>query len=328
MKYNKRMNGLEERLTVAGLATLLDHLHAMIAIVQVDGSLVTWNRAFDQCKPARPDLAKLQDFFPEDERIEVQSRLSTNERKRWYASFITVVEHQPVQCDCMLMPISEGQLLFTAERIEADTALSEIVTQLNKQVKLYQVESEVAKKLAHRKHTEVEGVMAQAHELSQMDPLTFLPNRRMMLRELQDEVMRSERYKTQFSISMLDLDHFKQINDTYGHLAGDEVMRQIAVQLRDHIRHPDIAGRFGGEEFLILLPNSDSNAAAEQAARLCRFIREMVMRVNKHVLQITISIGVAELKIGMDTWESLLKRADNAMYEAKSRGRDRWVIAD
>jgi diguanylate cyclase (GGDEF)-like protein len=328
MDYNLPMTELAVILANQGLEAFLEHIHAMTALVNKDGSLVSWNRAFEQCKPAFSPSNKLHDFFPEGERAEIQSRLTTNEKKRWFMKFITSVEDQPVLCDCLLIPLPENQLLFIAERIEADTSLSEIVQQLNKQVKLFQVESEVAKKLAHRKHTEVEGVMAQAHEISQLDPLTFLPNRRMIVRELQDEVLRAERYHSPLSISIVDVDHFKNVNDTYGHLAGDEVLRQVAIQLRDNIRHPDLAGRFGGEEFLILLPNSSSTAASEQAARLCKCVREMVVRTTDQTVQVTISIGIGEFNNGVDTWETLVNRADKALYRAKTNGRDRWSTAE
>jgi len=149
----------------------------------------------------------------------------------------------------------------------------------------------------------------------------------MIVRELQSEVLRVQRYNNPLSISVVDIDHFKNVNDTYGHQVGDEALRQVAYQLRDHIRHPDMAGRYGGEEFLILLPNSDSKAAAEQASRLCRQVRETDIQVDGNTLALTISIGIAQFRNGEDTWETLLNRADNAMYEAKTEGRDRWVVA-
>jgi diguanylate cyclase (GGDEF)-like protein len=125
---------------------------------------------------------------------------------------------------------------------------------------------------------------------------------------------------------MADVDLFKNVNDTYGHLIGDEVLRHIGYALREHIRHPDIAGRYGGEEFLILLPNTASVEACEQAERLCKFVRESQVSVNAHLLKVTISIGVAQYIPGVDTWDTFLSRADTAMHDAKSKGRDRWSV--
>jgi diguanylate cyclase (GGDEF)-like protein len=321
------MKPLYELVSENGLGELLDHVHAMIAVVQKDGTLISWNRAFEKSRPNFSPSLKLQQFAIQADREEVNRKLNSNDRQHWLMDFVTSVEDQPVHCDCLLIRLENDLLLFIAERVEADSTLAEIVQRLNKQVKLFQVERDVANKLVRRKHTEVEAVMAQAHEISQMDALTFLPNRRMIIRELQDEVLRAERYHTQFSISLVDVDHFKKVNDSYGHLTGDEVLRQVGSKLKEQIRHPDLAGRYGGEEFLILLPNSNSNAAAEQAARLCRQVRDTVIQAHDHVLQVTISIGIAEFEYGVDTWESLLNRADTALYQSKSGGRDRWSVA-
>ncbi len=320
------MQELSELVSGRGLGPLLNHIHGMIAVVEKDGTLVSWNRAFEKCGPNFSPASTLQQFVTEADRAEIQKRLTSTEEQHWLMDFGSV-EDQPIQCDCLLIPLNKDQVLFIADRIEADSTLVEIVQRLNKQVKLFQVERDVANKLAHRKRTEVEAVLAQSHEVSQMDVLTFLPNRRMILRELQDEVLRAERYHTQFSISLVDVDHFKKVNDSYGHLTGDEVLRQVGSKLKEQIRHPDLAGRYGGEEFLILLPNSNATAAAEQAARLCRQVRDTVVQAHDHVLQVTISIGIAEFEYGVDTWESLLNRADTALYAAKSGGRDRWSVA-
>jgi diguanylate cyclase (GGDEF)-like protein len=321
------MKPLYELVTGNGLGELLDHVHAMVAVVQKDGTLISWNGAFEKSRPNFSPSLKLQQFAVQSDREEVNRKLNSNDRQHWLMDFVTSVEDQPVHCDCLLIGLENELLLFIAERVEADSTLAEIVQRLNKQVKLFQVERDVANKLVRRKHTEVEAVMAQAHEISQMDALTFLPNRRMIIRELQDEVLRAERYHTQFSISLVDVDHFKKVNDSYGHLTGDEVLRQVGAKLKEQIRHPDLAGRYGGEEFLILLPNSNSGAAAEQAARLCRQVRDTVIQAHDHVLQVTISIGIAEFEYGVDTWESLLNRADTALYQSKSGGRDRWSVA-
>lgn len=191
-----------------------------------------------------------------------------------------------------------------------------------------ETEYQKTKRALEIREIEVKAILAQAHELANTDVLTFLPNRRKIVSSLQEEVIRSNRYGMPLSISILDLDHFKRVNDTYGHAAGDEVLRSVAARLRNHIRHPDTLGRYGGEEFLIVLPNSEMQAAAEQASRLCQQVRKLRIDVNENVLSMTISIGIAQFRIGQENWEELLHRADEAMYKAKNAGRDRWVVAE
>lgn len=188
-------------------------------------------------------------------------------------------------------------------------------------------EYQKTKRALEIREIEVKAILAQAHELANTDVLTFLPNRRKIVSSLQEEVIRSNRYGMPLSISILDLDHFKMVNDTYGHTAGDEVLRSVAARLRAHIRHPDTIGRYGGEEFLIVLPNSEMQAAAEQASRLCQQVRKLRIDVNENVLSMTISIGIAQFRIGQENWEEFLHRADEAMYQAKKAGRDRWALA-
>ena len=193
-----------------------------------------------------------------------------------------------------------------------------------------QLESELqkAKRTLEIKEIELKAVLAQSHEITNTDVLTFLPNRRKIIVDLQEEVIRSTRYGTPLSISLVDIDHFKKVNDTYGHTTGDEVLRTIAARLREQIRHPDTLGRYGGEEFLIVLPNSESNAAAEQASRLCQRIRALQVESNDRVISVTISIGLAQYMIGQENWEQFLHRADTAMYQAKSNGRDQWSVSE
>ena len=193
-----------------------------------------------------------------------------------------------------------------------------------------QTESELkkAKRALEIKEIELKAVLAQAHEIKNTDVLTFLPNRRKIIVDLQEEVIRSTRYGTPLSISLVDIDHFKKINDTYGHLTGDEALRTLAARLREQIRHPDTLGRYGGEEFLIVLPNSEVKAAVEQASRLCQRVRAMQVESNDHTLSLTISIGVAQYKIGHENWEQFLHRADTAMYQAKNNGRDQWAVSE
>jgi diguanylate cyclase (GGDEF)-like protein len=195
--------------------------------------------------------------------------------------------------------------------------------------RLNEVEKELeeAKRVLKIKEIELEAVLAQAEEVSHVDALTCLPNRRQAIKTLQLEVDRAERYNTLLSISMIDIDHFKKVNDSYGHTAGDQVLFQLANILQDGVRKPDTVGRYGGEEFLVVLPNTRLQQAAEQAARLCMHIREATFDIGD-VIHLTVSIGVAEYKHGRENWQKFLSRADMALYAAKNAGRDRWTMSE
>lgn len=210
----------------------------------------------------------------------------------------------------------------------ADPNLPEMYRRLLEDHAQLEAEHQKVKRQLEIKEIEVRAILAQAHEIANTDVLTFLPNRRKIITTLQEEVIRSDRYKTPLSLSVLDLDHFKKINDTYGHTSGDEALRSASACLRDQIRHPDMIGRYGGEEFLIVLPNSESRAAAEQASRLVQKIRDLKVETHDHVFFVTISVGIAQFRIGEENWEQFLHRADEALYKAKEQGRDQWVVAD
>lgn len=212
--------------------------------------------------------------------------------------------------------------------MHADSDLTAKYQRLLDDFQKLETEYQKTKRTLEIREIEVRAILAQAHELANTDVLTFLPNRRKIIASLQEEVIRSDRYSTPLSISILDLDHFKKVNDTYGHTTGDEVLRSVAARLREQIRHPDTIGRYGGEEFLIVLPNSELQAAAEQASRLCQQIRKTSIDANTHVLSVTISIGVAQFRVRQENWEGFLHRADEALYQAKNAGRDRWMVAE
>jgi len=320
------MKNMANLITAKDVGEMLEHIHAMVVLVEQDGTLVSWNRAFGAYKENFPLEVTLQNCFTQ--KATIQNKLNIGQRDQFVIEIGTDGEAKTIFCDCMLTPLAGGHMLFVAERFKTDTSLQEDVQRLSRRMKMFKLESESAKRIARNKQIEVEGIMAQADEIARVDALTFLPNRRMIVSELQDEVLRAARYNTSLSISVADVDLFKKVNDTYGHIAGDEVLRHVAYQLRDHIRHPDMAGRYGGEEFLILLPNTASTEAAEQAARLCKYVREAKVPINNHILNVTISVGVAQFRHGEDTWDTLLNRADNAMYVAKKNGRDRFFVAE
>ena len=126
------------------------------------------------------------------------------------------------------------------------------IQQLRDELQKTKQELEEARRIIKVKEIELEAILVQADEVSHTDALTYLPNRRRVITHLQKEVHRAERYKTPLSISMMDIDHFKNINDTYGHTVGDVVLLQLANMVREGIRESDMVGRYGGEEFLIV----------------------------------------------------------------------------
>jgi diguanylate cyclase (GGDEF)-like protein len=170
---------------------------------------------------------------------------------------------------------------------------------------------------------------ARTHErlvaLATTDPLTSLANRRSFRDRLEAECARSVRAGAPLGLALVDLDHFKRVNDTHGHQAGDAVLRELALRLRRSARREDVVARVGGEEFAWLLPEADLDAAMEAAERLRRRIAEEPFPI---VGRITASIGVATLDAGPD---ELVRDADRALYRAKDAGRDlcvAWTVAD
>ncbi len=157
-------------------------------------------------------------------------------------------------------------------------------------------------------------------KLSRRDPLTGLTNRRWLDEVLRHEVERAKRYGASFSVVMIDLDHFKDVNDSFGHVVGDQVLVATAQALESATRMTDVVGRYGGEEFLVLLPNTALEQALVLAERMRSAVRLMPVAFRSE--PVTASFGVAQW-MGEDTGVSLIERADEALYEAKSAGRDR-----
>jgi diguanylate cyclase (GGDEF)-like protein len=163
---------------------------------------------------------------------------------------------------------------------------------------------------------------------STKDPLTGLYNRRYLQEMLEREIRRATRAEQALGVLMLDLDHFKDFNDTYGHEAGDTVLRETASYLVRSIRAEDFVCRYGGEEFVIVLPTADLRAAEARAQRIRAKLRDLVLMHNGHSLGlITASIGVAALPDHAMNERDLLQAADAALYRAKREGRDRVVVA-
>jgi diguanylate cyclase (GGDEF)-like protein len=158
------------------------------------------------------------------------------------------------------------------------------------------------------------------------DPLTGTGNRIAMDQTLQREIEMSRRHQQPLSLLMLDIDHFKHINDTHGHSAGDDVLKAVATSIKEQLRNVDMVFRFGGEEFLILLSNTSREAAAMVGERLRFAVQAHDYTADGNMIELTVSLGCSTLLPG-ESVESLLRRADSALYVAKREGRNRLAMA-
>ena len=176
--------------------------------------------------------------------------------------------------------------------------------------------------LVEKRTEELKKAYKEMKEIAIKDSLTKIYNRYFFNDALENEIHRANRYNSNFSLCMFDLDHFKRVNDSYGHDAGDKVLKDTARIIKKHLRESDIFARVGGEEFMILFPKTTLDDSS-------RIARRILNSIQKHQFE---TVGGVTLSIGLVAYrpeegkEELLKRVDNALYEAKESGRDRVIV--
>lgn len=175
---------------------------------------------------------------------------------------------------------------------------------------------------ARQKH-EADTLVAEART----DALTGLKNRRSFDEELHRQFAQRQRQGTVFSLLLIDLDHFKQVNDTHGHPAGDSVLQTVAQLLTKTLREMDLVYRYGGDEFAVICPGSRLREAATAAERIRQAVETTPVQLNDEALSLKLSVGVAEVG-GLEIADGLLQRADEALYAAKHAGRNRVRLHD
>lgn len=173
----------------------------------------------------------------------------------------------------------------------------------------------------------LEAAQRQLEHLALTDELTGIANRRHFMSVAHYQFAQAQRYRQPLSLIVIDIDHFKGINDRYGHEAGDRVLQALCQNCAGMIRQSDLFGRIGGEEFAIMLPNTDRRAALALGKRLNALFREIGVDYDTARLAFTASLGIATLDKEDEDFEALLRRADRALYTAKQTGRDRTIAA-
>ena len=168
-------------------------------------------------------------------------------------------------------------------------------------------------------------IYQKMQKMSVTDYLTNIANRRYFMERFRQEFQRTVKFSIPLSFMVIDIDHFKKVNDTYGHLVGDEVLRQIADVLSEKIREIDFIGRYGGEEFVVFLPEADKKAALKAGERLRECIENTVFKVYDEKLRITVSIGLSTFPSSSADKDNLVENADKALFKAKKAGRNKVV---
>lgn len=222
------------------------------------------------------------------------------------------------------------ELEFLRRRIERERLARKqaeaIAEEKSRELYLRGQDLENALKEERKARLENAKLLLEVERLSVTDPLTGLRNRRGFMGEAQRGVDMAIRHRRPLSVLMLDIDHFKRVNDTYGHAAGDRVLAGIALICRSHLRTTDLLARFGGEEFCFLFPETTAKNGQLLADRLRASIAAATFETESEGLSITVSIGISECTGERDTLEKLLARSDEALYRAKNSGRNRVVV--
>ncbi|EFO81375.1 response regulator [Oscillochloris trichoides DG-6] len=323
-----------ERLIMLGARLLIEQTSALVALLDAEGGVMEANPRLRQILAAHPELHSILDLLEPNSRRRFHTLLTSAQTGNPAGPVTLNVSETPTAIPqsyrAILTLVAPGQYIFFAELIAPlDQLAAEEYIQITSQLatatrSLQKTSHELAKK-----QHELEEALATSEHIARTDDLTGLLNRRSIMLILGNEADRVRRYQSQLSILMIDIDHFKQVNDRYGHLMGDQVLRECAGLLRRSIRAIDHLGRYGGEEFLCILPMTSEGAAVDLAERLNRDIAHLRFFANELVsFNVTISVGVSEMRMDQDTPDRLLARADAALYAAKAKGRNCVVVGN
>jgi diguanylate cyclase (GGDEF)-like protein len=213
------------------------------------------------------------------------------------------------------------QNIHFSNHTEEFESIANAFNAMNKKLSVTTVSLESMKKIVHERTCKLE-------QLSNTDPLTQVANRRALFERGNAEFSRIQRSKNELTIILLDCDLFKDINDEFGHVFGDKVLKHLSEICTKEIRNIDFFARYGGEEFIIILPDSDLNGAIETAKRIQQSLTDQRLKFEDKDVPLTVSMGISTVTSKHENFEQLIKDADIAMYKAKTNGRNRIEIAD
>jgi diguanylate cyclase (GGDEF)-like protein len=321
-----------DRLLTYGSRLLLEHTQSLIALIDQSAGLIAWNNSLAHWLKLMPGADTLLQLLALQSRPRCLELIAQALAKPTVDPIILNFANGPTglpsSYHCHMIAIPTGELIVLAEPIAAlDQQAAEQYLQLTNDLAITTRSLQKTRYALEKKQHLLEDALLRLEQLVHIDDLTQLLNRRSIMQRLAEETDRSKRYHSAVSVLLIDIDHFKQINDMYGHQAGDQVLQLCASLLQRSIRTSDYLGRYGGEEFLGILPMTSATAAVDLAERLRRQVECEPFTVSGTVtFSLTVSVGVAEIDPQHDTTELLIAHADSALYEAKAQGRNCYAL--
>lgn len=295
------------------------NLQVIVEILERVGYETTFassgQQALERVNAAKPDLILLDLMMPEMNGLEVCEKLKADSE---LADIPIIFLTASTEKEHLLQAFEKGAMDYITKPFYAPELLARVRTHLE----LRYARKELKKLLNEQKE-----FIQELERLATTDSLTGVFNRRHLFTLAEQELNRALRYNSSFSVLVLDIDCFKQINDTYGHAVGDHALSVIAKTILNCLRTVDFFGRFGGEEFVAFLPETDIDAALLAAERIRENVEKTAISTPGKQIFITISIGVAAYKLGDETVDAIVQRADQALYQAKHQGRNRVVAS-
>ncbi|MEC4813544.1 MAG: diguanylate cyclase, partial [Scytonema sp. PMC 1069.18] len=294
-----------------------NNLQVMAEILEQGGYETTFassgKQALDRIPLAKPDLILLDLMMPDITGLDVCQKLKSNPD---LAEIPIIFLTASTEREHLLQAFEKGAVDYVTKPFHSQELLARVQTHLE-----LKHSREQLKKLLQ----EQSELIQELERLATTDPLTGVLNRRHLFTLVEQELNRAQRYDSIFSILILDIDHFKKINDTYGHAVGDQILKVMAQTVLNSLRKVDFFGRFGGEEFVAFLPETNIDAAIMVAERIRDRVKAIALPVQEQLVSMTVSIGVAHYQLGDETVDVIIQRADKALYQAKHQGRNRVV---
>lgn len=283
--------------------------------------------ASELAKRCRPDVIILESILPHGH-VRQEAVMSMRHLLRFQTEQAFIILAREEDQAAAVFALQEGASDYLlVDHVQHDPVC--LYRSVKNAVQKKQLEREFSRtvELLRQRNHELEMLNQQLWKLSHTDELTGYFNRRHIVSRMEEEISRGLRYEMSLSIVLADIDHFKRINDTFGHLAGDRALQTIADLFRSKLRESDLIGRFGGEEFLLILPHTDLAGAEAFCHRLRDHVEKHPLQLGDESITMTASFGVSCLSPEIDTSHKLLRIADRNLYRAKYLGRNR-VIAD